>query len=121
MGESSRVAPHELAFPAPARAAGGAARHSLDRWFTPLAVLPTFVVMVLVFGLPLLFSLYLSFTGWSLSQDLLGGEFVGWANYQDLLEDPAFLGSLGITFGFTAAPGGRGLGWGLPSRGLWKS
>ena len=52
-------------------------RHSLDRWFTSLAVLPTFVMMVLVFGLPLLFLLYLSFTGGSPSQDLLGGEFVG--------------------------------------------
>jgi multiple sugar transport system permease protein len=113
MGESSGVVPHGLALPATARAAGGTMRHSLDRWFTPLAVLPTFVVMVLVFGLPLLFSLYLSFTGWSLSQDLLGGEFVGWANYQDLLEDPVFLGSLGITFGFTAAAVAAQLALGL--------
>src|SRR3954464_5455874 len=103
MGDSSRVAPHGLALPAPARASVAPVRFSLDRWFTPLAVLPTFVVMVLVFGLPLLFSLYLSFTGWAVGQALVGGEFVGWANYQHLLEDPAFLGSLGITFGFTAA------------------
>ncbi|MFC7538874.1 hypothetical protein ACFQU2_04555 [Siccirubricoccus deserti] len=79
MGESSRAAPHGLTLPAPARTVGRGVRISLDRWFTPFAVLPTFAVMLLVFGLPLLFSLYLSFTGWSLSQELLGGEFVGLA------------------------------------------
>ena len=66
-------------------------------------MLPTFVVMLCIFGIPLLFSLYLSFTGWALDQALLGGRFVGLANYEDLLTDPAFVGSLGITFGYTAA------------------
>jgi multiple sugar transport system permease protein len=113
MGESSRAAPHGLALPAAARSAGRGLRFSLDRWFTPFAVLPTFAVMLLVFGLPLLFSLHLSFTGWSLSQELFGGEFVGLANYQDLLDDPVFLGSLGITFGFTAAAVTAQLGLGL--------
>ena len=78
-------------------------RFSLDRAFTAIAVLPTFVVMLCIFGIPLLFSLYLSFTGWALDQALLGGHFVGLANYEDLLTDPAFVGSLGITFGYTAA------------------
>ena len=78
-------------------------RFSLDRAFTTTAVLPTFVVMLGIFGIPLLFSLYLSFTGWALDQALLGGRFVGLANYEDLLTDPAFVGSLGITFGYTAA------------------
>ena len=45
----------------------------------------------------------MSFTGWALDQALLGGRFVGLANYQDLLTDPVFIGSLGITFGYTAA------------------
>jgi len=112
MGESSRVVPHGLILPASGNA-GRAVRFSLDRWFTLAAVLPTFLVMLVVFGLPLLFSLHLSFTGWSLSQELFGGEFVGWANYQDLLEDPVFLGSLGITFGFTAAAVAAQLGLGL--------
>src|ERR1700757_5337733 len=76
---------------------------SLDRAFTAIAVLPTFAVMLCIFGIPLLFSLYLSFTGWALDQALMGGEFVGLANYEDLLNDPAFVGSLGITFGYTAA------------------
>jgi multiple sugar transport system permease protein len=74
----------------------------LDRQFARLAVLPTTVLMLLVFGLPLLFSLYLSFQGWSPDQALFGGRFSGFDNYQDLLTDPAFVGSLGITFGYTA-------------------
>ena len=79
-------------------------RHvSLDRYFVGAAVLPTFVVMVCVYGLPLAFSFYLSLTGWSLDQALFTGRFVGLANYQDLLTDPAFTGALGITFGYTAA------------------
>ena len=78
-------------------------RFSLDRAFTAIAVLPTFVVMLFIFGIPLLFSLYLSFTGWALDQALTGGRFVGLANYEDLLSDPVFVGSLGITFGYTAA------------------
>lgn len=88
-------------------------RWSLDRIFLPLTVAPTFVVMVAIFGLPLLFSLYLSFTGWSPNQALLGGGFVGWANYQDLLDDPVFIGSLGITFAYTAAAVSAQLALGL--------
>jgi multiple sugar transport system permease protein len=78
-------------------------RFSLDRAFAAITVLPTVAVMVVIFGIPLLFSLYLSFTGWALDQALLGGQFVGLANYQDLFSDPAFVGSIGITFGYTAA------------------
>jgi multiple sugar transport system permease protein len=74
----------------------------VDRQFTRFAVLPTAVLMVLVFGLPLLFSLYLSFEGWSPDQALFGGRFAGFDNYQDLLTDPSFVGSLGITFAYTA-------------------
>jgi multiple sugar transport system permease protein len=75
----------------------------LDRQFARLAVLPTSALMLLVFGIPLLFSLYLSFEGWSPDQALFGGRFAGMDNYQDLLTDPSFVGSLGITFGYTAA------------------
>ena len=63
-------------------------------------MLPTFVVMVAILGLPLLFSLHLSFTGWSPNQALLGSAFVGFDNYADLFADPVFVGSLGITFGY---------------------
>jgi multiple sugar transport system permease protein len=74
----------------------------LDRQFTRLTVLPTTVTMLCVFGLPLLFSAYLSFRGWSADQGLFAGKFVGLDNFDDLLHDPDFMGSLGITFLYTA-------------------
>ena len=74
----------------------------IDRQFTRLAVLPTSVLMLCVFGLPLLFSAYLSFRGWSADQGLFAGKFVGLDNFDDLLHDPDFIGSLGITFLYTA-------------------
>jgi len=103
------VSSGDVARPAPASVqtalmgARGRRRFSLDRAFAAITVLPTVAVMVVIFGIPLLFSLYLSFTGWALDQALLGGQFVGLANYQDLLSDPGFVGSIWITFGYTAA------------------
>jgi len=75
----------------------------LDRHFVHTAVLPTFLVMVCVFGLPLLFSFYLSFTGWGLDQPLFAGRFVGLANYDDLLTNSVFTKAIYITLGYTAA------------------
>jgi multiple sugar transport system permease protein len=86
--------------PRPTRGLGGI---SLDRYFTRIAVFPTFAVMLGVFGMPLAFSFYLSFTGWDLNESLFSGRFVGLANYEDLLTDRVFTGSLGITFAYTAA------------------
>ena len=105
IGVSSRdvARPAMVGVRAAHRGAWAVRRFSLDRVFIAVAVLPTFVVMLYIFGIPLLFSLYLSFTGWALDQALLGGRFVGLANYEDLLTDPVFVGSLGITFGYTAA------------------
>ena len=60
-------------------------RH-LNRHFVHAAVAPTFSMMMCVFGLPLLFSIYLSFTGWNLDQPLFAGRFVGLLNYDDLLK-----------------------------------
>src|ERR1700712_4713405 len=97
------VASGGSAQPAAASRRGGFVnRIWLDRQFARLAVLPTVVVMACVFGLPLLFSLYLSFQGWDPEQSLFGGRFVGLENYQDLLTDPQFIASLGITAGYTA-------------------
>ena len=67
----------------------------LDRYFTRVAILPTFVVMLGVFGMPLAFSFYLSFTGYAQGQGLFSGGYVGLENYQDLLSDPVFTGSIG--------------------------
>jgi multiple sugar transport system permease protein len=75
----------------------------LDRYFVHAAVSPTFLMMVCVFGLPLVFSLYLSFTGWGLEQPLFAGRFVGLANYDDLLTNSVFKNAIFITLGYTAA------------------
>ena len=74
----------------------------LDRQFSRLAVLPTSAMMLLIFGIPLVFSLYISFEGWSPDQALFAGSFVGGANYQDLVTDPQFLASLSVTCIYTA-------------------
>jgi multiple sugar transport system permease protein len=74
----------------------------LDRHFGRLAVLPTGAMMLLIFGIPLAFSLCLSFQGWSPEQALFAGNFAGFANYGDLLTDPQFLKSLSVTFTYTA-------------------
>src|SRR4051794_1954586 len=73
-----------------------------DRWFHRLAVLPTTLVMLLIFGVPLLFSAWLSLEGWAPDQRLFGGSFVGLDNYQDLLTDREFIGSLTLTLLYTA-------------------
>ncbi|MDB5860794.1 MAG: binding-protein-dependent transport system inner rane component [Ramlibacter sp.] len=75
----------------------------VDRYFVQATVLPTFLLMLCVFGLPLVFSLYLSFSSWGLEQPLFGGRFVGLANYDDLLTNPVFTKAILISFGYTAA------------------
>jgi multiple sugar transport system permease protein len=85
----------------------------LDRYFVHVAVLPTFTVMLGIFGLPLLLSLYLSFTGWSLDQPLFAGRFVGFANFDDLLTNPVFLHAVWVTLGYTFASVAAQMGLGL--------
>jgi multiple sugar transport system permease protein len=74
----------------------------IDRNFPRFAVLPTTLLMLLVFGLPLLFSAWLSLEAWSPDQTLFGGKYAGIANYQDLLTDPDFAASLILTLEYTA-------------------
>jgi len=74
-----------------------------DRYFVQATVLPTFLVMMCIFGLPLVFSFYLSFTGWGLEQPLFAGRFVGLANYDDLLTNSVLQKAIYITLGYTAA------------------
>ena len=74
-----------------------------DRYFVQATVLPTFLVMMCIFGLPLVFSFYLSFTGWGLEQPLFAGRFVGLANYDDVLTNSVFKKAIYITLGYTAA------------------
>jgi multiple sugar transport system permease protein len=75
----------------------------LDRYFIVFAVTPTTLLMLCVFGLPLLFSGFLSFQGWAPELGLFDGKFVGTANYEDLLTDPDFLGSIHLTLIYTAS------------------
>jgi len=99
--------------PAPRPSTASLISDLLDRFFVQAAMLPTFVVMLCVFGLPLAFSFYLSFTGWAPDQALFAGRFVGLANYRDLLADPVFIGALGKTFAYTAAAVATQMGLGL--------
>src|SRR5258708_36201982 len=75
----------------------------LDRQFIAFAVMPTTLLMLCVFGLPLLFSGFLSFQGWAPELGLFDGKFVGMANYEDLLTDPDFVGSITLTVIYTAS------------------
>ena len=85
---------------APARSRGS---RWLDRQFAAITALPTAAMMLAIFGIPLLFSLSLSFRGWSLEQSLFAGRFVGIANYTDLMSDPQFVASMIITLCYTVA------------------
>jgi multiple sugar transport system permease protein len=104
MGESSATVIDGPALIGRARRepALGTVRAWLDRRFTLFAVAPTVLVMALVFGLPLLFSLFLSTQGWDIQQGLFGGRFVGADNFTDLLDDAHFLWSVWLTIGTTA-------------------
>jgi multiple sugar transport system permease protein len=75
----------------------------LDRRFTLFAVAPTVLLMLVVFGIPLTFSLFLSTQGWTIDQSVFAGRFVGTDNYMDLLTDPSFMRSVLLTLGYTAA------------------
>lgn len=81
-------------------------RERLTRWtdraFAWLAVGPTVLTMLVIFGLPLVFSLYLSMEGWSADETLFGGRFAGLSNYVSLFTDPDFIGSVTLTLGYTA-------------------
>ncbi len=72
-----------------------------DRRFGLFAIGPTVLAMVFVFGIPLVFSFYLSTRGLSATQSLFGGDNVGLANYVDLLTDPEFISSLVQTLVYT--------------------
>jgi multiple sugar transport system permease protein len=85
----------------------------IDRQFVRIAILPTTAMMVLIFGIPLLFSLYLGFQGWSPDQALFSGNFAGLDNYNDLLTDPQFIKSLSVTCIYTVTTVATELAFGL--------
>lgn len=85
----------------------------LDRNFSLLAIGPSVLAMVLIFGVPLAFSFYLSLMGPSSSQSLFDGRFVGLLNYTDLLTDPEFLTSIAQTLLYTVVVVGLEMSLGL--------
>ena len=85
----------------------------LDRYFGFAAVTPTVLVSLLVFGLPLGFSFWISFQGWSIQQSIFGGRFVGLQNYTDLFDDPTFVASIGRTFIYTGSTVAAEMAFGL--------
>ncbi len=101
-GTTATAARAGLATTSPARVSRRALHGSwLDRQFVKFAVMPASLLMLCVFGLPLLFSGYLSFQGWAPELGLFDGKFVGTANYEDLLTDPDFLGTIKLTMFYT--------------------
>ena len=69
---------------------------NLHRLF-PLPAI-TFVALLMVF--PVIYTLYLSFTNWTLTSGM-PATFVGWRSYARVLTEPRFLNALARTFAFT--------------------
>jgi multiple sugar transport system permease protein len=71
-----------------------------DTYYLPVFLLvPGIVVILVVVGFPMLYSLYLSFTNYSLV-NTTGFDFVGLSNYVALFKDPIFWQSFGRTMLF---------------------
>jgi multiple sugar transport system permease protein len=85
----------------------------LDDHFAAITISPAIIASILVFGIPLIFSFWLSLSGWSIKQSLFGGRFLGIGNYQDLFDDPAFVNSLVRTLAYTATTVAAELACGL--------
>ncbi|KWV53025.1 MULTISPECIES: carbohydrate ABC transporter permease [Rhizobium] len=62
-------------------------------WFT----LPAAAIMLLVLGVPLVYSFYYSFTGWSLVLPGSDQDFIGLLNYTDVLGSSEFWAAIRVT------------------------
>lgn len=79
-------------------------RHRADLRVVPYLFVSPFFLLFAVFGLfPLVFTAYVSLTGWSTRRPGSEGTFVGLDNYRRLLEDEYFWNSLLNTFGIGIA------------------
>ncbi|UCI22797.1 sugar ABC transporter permease (plasmid) [Mesorhizobium sp. B2-1-8] len=72
-----------------------------EHQFHVFALAPTVIVMLIIFGLPLAFSFFLSLKGWTPSRSIYGGDFAGAENYRLLSTDPVFVHSLVLTIAYT--------------------
>jgi cellobiose transport system permease protein len=81
-------------------------RHRADQRITPYLFISPYFLLFAVFGLfPLVFTAYVSLTGWNTRLAGSEGTFVGLENYRDLLHDDNFWNALRNTFaiGFLSA------------------
>src|SRR5262245_30471682 len=65
--------------------------------FPYLLILPAIIILCVIFVYPLGYSLWLSFFNLNLNRPSRGMPFVGFANYIDILTDPAFYHALWLT------------------------
>lgn len=68
--------------------------------FALILLAPTLLLIVGLLLYPLLYSIYLSFVDLNITNPAIGTKFVGFRNFMDNLNDPAFWNSLKITFYF---------------------
>jgi cellobiose transport system permease protein len=74
--------------------------HRFDVRAMPYLMVAPFFVVFAVFGaFPILFTLYVSLTGWNTRRPGSEGKFVGLDNFRTLLEDDYFWNALGNTIG----------------------
>lgn len=64
-------------------------------------LLPSFVLFILFRFVPIIFTVILSFADWNLISGIKGINFVGFDNFQRLLQDQTVWDSLGHTFEYT--------------------
>lgn len=70
--------------------------------FALILLAPTLLLILGLLLYPLLYSIYLSFVDLNITNPDIGTQFVGFKNFMENLNDPAFWNSLKITFYFAA-------------------
>ncbi|MEO1379944.1 MAG: sugar ABC transporter permease [Pseudomonadota bacterium] len=73
---------------------------AINRLAPYMFIAPAAVIMAIALVYPLGYMIYGSFRSWDPSQNIGETEFVGFANYIQLANDPAFLESLSVTLRF---------------------
>ena len=86
---------------APAAKRGSGRRHDRDEVAGYVFLSPWLLGLMGVTAIPMLLSLYLSFTNYDVLSPLSEVEFVGWANYRRMFtSDPSYLHSVRVTLSF---------------------
>ena len=68
--------------------------------FAAVLLTPAVITMAVVTGYPLIQAFLISLRSWDLTRPELGHPFIGLGNYQNVLDDPAFWQSAGVTITF---------------------